>query len=249
MGTLTDRMKLYEGAAQTHLTRRMPCLLRLDGRAFHSYTRGLERPWDVGLERCMQATMLGLCEEVAGCVLGYQQSDEISLLLVDYMKFETMPWFDNNVQKLVSVAASIATQSFLFAAALHLPAKAGHPAHFDARAFALPREEVNNYFVWRQQDAVRNSILGLGQAHFSPRQLHGQNTDQIQEMLWQEHHINWSQDTPTYRKRGATCRRVSVVGLQDARPWQVDLEPPTFSVMPGYVDQWVWPQDEQGADR
>ena len=110
--TLGERMKEYEMQSRTRLLRRVPVIIRLDGKAFHTWTRGLDRPFDRNLMHIMQKTMLALCEQTQGCVLGYTQSDEITLVLVDYQKIESMAWFDNQVQKMCSVAASIATSAF-----------------------------------------------------------------------------------------------------------------------------------------
>ena len=112
MMTLGERMKEYEMQSRTRLLRRVPVIIRLDGKAFHTWTKGLDRPFDRNLMHIMQKTMLALCEQIQGCVLGYTQSDEITLVLVDYQRTESMAWFDNQVQKMCSVAASIATSAF-----------------------------------------------------------------------------------------------------------------------------------------
>lgn len=110
--SLGDRMKGYENISRIYLTRRTPIIIRIDGKAFHSFTRGFARPFDDVLIKSMQDTAKYLCENIMGCKLAYTQSDEISLLLVDYEKIETQAWFDNNLQKIVSVAASMATMAF-----------------------------------------------------------------------------------------------------------------------------------------
>lgn len=109
---LGDRMKAYENISRTYLTRRIPVIIRLDGKAFHTFTRGLEKPFDKILMSVMQQTMKRLCEEVQGCVFGYTQSDEINLVLTDYATIQTDAWFGYNIQKMASVAASIATVEF-----------------------------------------------------------------------------------------------------------------------------------------
>ena len=110
--SLGDRMKTYEYVTRTYLTRRMPVIIRLDGKAFHTFTRGLKKPFDEIFVKAMQDTMKHLCENVQGCVLGYTQSDEITLVLVDYHDRDTSAWFDNNIQKMASVSASMATMAF-----------------------------------------------------------------------------------------------------------------------------------------
>lgn len=196
---LGDRMKEYEAVPRIKLTRRMPMIIRVDGKAFHTYTRGFDKPWDDKLVRAMNYAAQALMDQVQGAKLAYVQSDEISILATDYDKLLSAAWFDKNVQKMCSVAASVATAAFN----AHMACYDGgaKTAHFDARCFALPQAEVCNYFIWRQQDATRNSIMGLAQKYFSHKQLHGVNTGQAQEKLFQEHGINWN-DCETWQKRG-----------------------------------------------
>ncbi|MCI6241028.1 MAG: tRNA(His) guanylyltransferase Thg1 family protein, partial [Clostridium sp.] len=173
------RMKTYyEQIPKTRLMRRCPVAIRIDGRAFHTYTRGFQKPFDMVLMRSMQDTMQYLCENIQGCVLGYTQSDEITLLLVDYKKLNSSAWFDYEVQKLCSIAASMATMVFNRSFAKHVeedpyPEKYAEVyqkamkmgATFDARCFNIPKEEVTNLIYWRQLDASRNSIQMVGQAN------------------------------------------------------------------------------------
>lgn len=192
---LGARMKTqYEQRARLMLPRRTWTVVRLDGKAFHSYTRGLDRPYDQQLMHDMAATAEQLCRDVEGCRLGYTQSDEISLILTDFTAASTQAWFDGNQQKIVSITASIATAAFN-------ELRPGKRALFDSRAFTIPDPaEVENYLIWRQQDATRNSIQMAGQAHFSHAQLHKVNTGQIQEMLWSEHGVNWNDYDPRFRR-------------------------------------------------
>lgn len=107
------RMKeFYEEVPKTRLVRRMPVAIRLDGKAFHTFTRGFEKPFDEVLGKSMRETMKYLCENIQGCVLGYTQSDEITLILVDYQNLNSCAWFDYEVQKMCSIAASMATMAF-----------------------------------------------------------------------------------------------------------------------------------------
>lgn len=212
--TLGDRMKgQYEHRARTMLPRRTFTIVRLDGRAFHSYTRGLERPFDAKLMADMAATAAALAAEVSGCRLAYTQSDEISLVVTDFATPQTQAWFDGNQQKIVSISAALATAMFN-------ELRPGKRALFDSRAFTIPDPiEVENYLIWRQQDATRNSIQMAAQARFSPRQLHGKGGGELQDMLWREHGINWN-DYPTEFKRGtlvAPVTRVEAVTYVDRR--------------------------------
>lgn len=206
--SLGNRMKDYEQASRTSLTGRMPMIIRLDGKAFHTLTRKLDKPYDVGFKEIMKQTTQYLVKNIMGCKLGYVQSDEISLLLTDYDKLETCAWFDKQVQKIVSVSASMATAYFnkVYKEFIDPKKIVSEFGMFDSRAFVLPKEEVCNYFIWRQQDATRNSIQGLGQANFSHKQLHGKSCDAIQDMLMLEKQINWN-DVDVYFKRGGCCLR------------------------------------------
>lgn len=237
--SLGDRMKQYEYVTRTYLTRKMPVIIRVDGKSFHSFTRGFNKPFDKVFIQSMQNTMKYLCENVQGCVLGYCQSDEITLVLIDYQSREAAAWFDNNIQKMVSVSASMATMAFnnfftetfdswCYANNLIGENNIGRRneellkrfhayevavekgAMFDSRVFNIPKEEAANCLIWRQQDATRNSIQSVGQANFSHSQLHGKNCSDIQDMLMLQKGINWN-DYPTHLKRGSCCIKKSVV--------------------------------------
>ena len=226
---LAERMKGYEKRNRYYLQRRMPVILRLDMRAGHSFTRGFERPFDEVFIKSMQDTAKYLCENIQNCKLSYQQSDEITLLLVDYDKLNTDCFFDYRVDKLCSIVASMATMAFNRAFAnnvgdyctysyecmdnthenyehiLSLAVDKG--AIFDARCFNIPKEEVTNNFYWRQLDASRNSIQMVGQANFSHKELQNKSCNDIQDMLMTQKGINWN-DLPTYQKRGSCCIKI-----------------------------------------
>jgi tRNA(His) 5'-end guanylyltransferase len=262
-----DRLKNYENVTRTYLTRRLPVIIRLDGKAFHSFTRGFKKPFDDILVKSMQDTMKYLCENIQGCVLGYTQSDEITLVLVDYQARDTSAWFDNNILKMVSVSASMATFVFnklfnehrcafidslaysndfdiesKYLDALWKAQEKG--AMFDSRVFTLPKEEVINCLIWRQQDATRNSIQSVGQANFSDKQLHKKNCDQIQDMLFVEKGINWN-DYPTTLKRGSCCIKIPVKVNEGTEQetvrnkWIIDNEIPIFTQDKEYVNRLV----------
>jgi tRNA(His) guanylyltransferase len=192
---LGARMKdQYEQRARQMLPRRTWTIVRLDGRAFHTYTRGLARPYDEQLMWDMGETAKYLCQQVGGCRFAYTQSDEISLLLTDFGSVHTQAWFDGNQQKITSITAGLAAAKFN-------ALRPGKLAVFDSRAFTIPDPiEVGNHFVWRQQDATRNSIMMAAQAHFSHKQLHGKNTGQMQDMLWTEHGVNWNDYDPRFKR-------------------------------------------------
>jgi tRNA(His) 5'-end guanylyltransferase len=215
----------YEDRTRIYLPRRTYTLIRIDGKAFHSYTKGLVKPFDEGLIEDMNATTRYLCTEIQGAVLGYVQSDEISILIADFKDFSTQMWFDGNVQKIASISASLATAKFN---QLRLVRKQNEVygntmrymtideidkhklATFDARAFQIPeKEEVINYFIWRQRDAIKNSIQSVAQAHFSQKELNKVNTDEMKGMLAGKG-ILW--EDFTYRKqRGGIVMKVTVI--------------------------------------
>ncbi len=209
--SLGDRMKAdYERRTRFLLPRRTYTLIRVDGKAFHSYTRGCRRPYDSELMEDMDAAALALCENITGAQMAFVQSDEISILLTDFAAMQTEAWFDGNVQKLTSVSASVATAHFNQARIRRAADRETTPAYFDSRAFTIPDPaEVENYFVWRQQDTARNSISMTAQAYFPHNQLQGKSSDETQEMLWQEKQINWN-DMPGGFKRGRCIVRNSV---------------------------------------
>ena len=200
---LGKRMKIYEAVPKTKLVRRMPVAIRIDGKAFHTFTRGFQKPFDSVLMKSMQETMQYLCKNIQGCVFGYTQSDEITLILVDYKKLNSSAWFDYEVQKICSIAASMATMAFnkffrdnvgdylyenyddqyLADYIKTLQNAVDKGAMFDARCFNIPKEEVTNLVYWRQLDASRNSIQMVGQACFSHKELQNKSCNDIQDML------------------------------------------------------------------
>jgi tRNA(His) guanylyltransferase len=199
---LGDRMKQHERVTKSVLPPRTYTLMRADIRAAHTLLRGAERPYDLAFMADMDAVAEALCAEISGSVFAYTQSDEISVLAVDFTSAGTQPWFGGEVQKWCSVAASVATATLN-------ARRPGRLAMFDARVFTVSDPaEVAAYFIWRQRDAVRNSISMAAQAAFPHKQLHGVNSAQAQEMLWSEKGINWN-DYPDGCKRGRVTVRAS----------------------------------------
>ena len=256
--SLGDRMKNnYENRAKTYLVRRMPVIIRLDGKAFHTFTRGFDKPFDKVMMKTMQQTTLRLCENIQGCVFGYTQSDEITLILIDYETLDTNAWFDYSTQKICSVAASMCTlyfnkifekrysewfmnielneETYKLDKAYRKAINKG--AMFDARVFNIPVEEVTNCVLWRQQDATRNSISSLAQSKFSYRQLHGKNSSQMQDMLMDNFGINWNNLTVP-EKRGTAV-------VKKGEKWTIDYEMP---ILKGddrnYIDKLIKFEDE-----
>lgn len=276
--SLGDRMKQYESISRISLMRRNPVIIRIDGKAFHTFTRGFQCPFDDILIECMQETMKYLCENIQNVKFSFCQSDEISLLLTDYENINTAAWFDYQVQKMCSIAASMATLAFNRAfdekveqEYMSLEAEAMFPsspssdyikeqdniykahekaflkgAMFDARCFSIPKEEVCNYFIWRQQDATRNSIQMVAQANFSHKQLQNKSCDELQEMLWQEKNINWN-DFEIVKKRGSCCTKTgkhTVIDMKtgeqkDRLAWEIDEDIPIFTQDREYIERFV----------
>ena len=240
--SLGDRMKEYETVTKNKLVRRMPAILRLDGRSFHTFTRSMTRPFDETFTELMMETTSQLLHGVQTAVFAYSQSDEISLLLKDYSKLETQAWFGGQIQKIVSISAAIATAHFNRTIQKRQYTYADEkPAMFDARVFNVPKEDVVNYFIWRQQDATRNSINALGQAHFSHKELQNKNINEVQTMLDQKG-IYWQQ-LPTKYKRGFCThigiKEVSLQGVK-ATPIQLtDLKIPIFTENREYISRFL----------
>lgn len=234
--SLCDRMKTYERVCDYRLTNRMPVIIRVDGRSFHTWTKKqhLERPFDDRFRSIMADAALAICDNVSTSVFSYTQSDEISVILFNYNKFESQPYCDNRIQKLVSHAASIASST--------LTMSYGVMTIFDARAFVLPESEVVNYFIERQQDCIRNSIQMVGQSKFSQKQLHGKSCPEIQEMLFSQHAINWSK-LPTDKKRGMCIRRIRDSSEEMGSFVRV-VDTPEFKNDRSFIDDLLVPEDK-----
>lgn len=266
---LGTRMKtFYEEPARTKLMRRTPVAIRIDGKAFHTFTRGFDKPFDAILMKSMQETMKYLCGNIQNCQFGYCQSDEITLILIDYQQLDTSAWFDYEVQKLCSISASMATMAFNAIFNLNIaewecnyniPGENNDSPHFklyatyinainkamfDARCFNIPKEEVTNLIYWRQLDATRNSIQMVGQAYFSHKELQNKSCNDIQDMLMLQKGINWN-NFPIDCKRGAACYKVTEELNAAGTPfayngWYIDKEMPILvGDNRNYVDKWL----------
>ena len=261
---LAKRMKNYEMRDRYFLQKRIPVAIRVDMRAGHTFTRGFKRPFDDIFMKSMQETAKYMCENMGNAKFAYVQSDEITIILVDYDTLETDCWFNYRTDKLCSISASMATMAFnrVFVknvdewGRLTFPnwdeggtneevdvdllklndayqRAIGKGAMFDARCFNIPKEEVTNYFYWRQLDATRNSIQMVGQANFSHKELQNKSCNDIQNMLLTQKDINWN-SIPTYQKRGSACiKYIESVDYPDGTTtersrWKIDNEIPIF---------------------
>lgn len=237
-------MKRYEAVYDSYLLRRTPAIVRVDGKAFHTLTKGLERPFDINFRESMYYTALVLCEAIQGAKLAFTQSDEISVLISDFDTIRTEAWFGYRVQKMVSIAAATATAAF--GQAWHRCFEKKAIPLFDARVFSVPFDEVANYFIWRQQDATRNSIQMAARSVFSHKKCLYRTCDDLQEMLYNEKDINWN-DYPTALKRGSCIVKMPRPVVVPAGPkkgetiermtWSVDDEPPIFTQDRQYIER------------
>lgn len=267
---LGNRMKGYEDISRNYLTKRLPVIIRLDSKAFHTFTKGLKKPFDDILIETMQETAKYLCENIQGCKLAYTQSDEITLLLTDYDKIDTQGWFEYNIQKMCSISASMATLVFnvnfknkvekyidsisceeLFNETTYITKlkEKFNKALFDSRVFTIPKEEVCNCFIWRQQDAIRNSIQMVGQANFSHKELQNKSCNNIQDILFTQKGIDWN-NYDTYLKRGSCVLKCKylVDGKNNTKvqrtKWVIDKDIPIFKKDRNYIDRFVFNEYE-----
>jgi tRNA(His) 5'-end guanylyltransferase len=245
---LRQRIREYEDAYRIKFPRRMPLLIRVDGRAFHSFCSGMERPWDPTFVKAMNHVAKTLVTEISGAKIAYVQSDEITILLIDYNRYVSQPWFDKGLQKLVSISASISTMAFN----QWMSHYTDHPrkkmqwygnktnATFDSRAFVIPREDVCNAFIDRQRDCMRNAILSTGQEKIGRKKINGLDTLQILKILKDEHGITWRKDINNHFRNGR-------IVIKKDNAWIIPEETPIFGKERYVVDNLVWPEEEEGA--
>ena len=246
---LGDRMKTFEAVPNIRLMRRCPVVVRWDMCHGHTFTKGFDRPFDKIYMQTMQMTMEALCKDIQGCVFGYTQSDEITLILVDYQTFETSAWFDNRLEKICSVGASKASRYFNkffidnVGLAMTDPVnkdvdfskyiKRFFTADFDCRAFNVPKEDVCNCVIWRQKDAERNSVQMLAQSMYSHKELMGISCKQLQNKMFTEKDVNWN-DLPTPCKRGTACKK------NEEGKWYIDYDMPILTENRAYIEDLIF---------
>jgi tRNA(His) 5'-end guanylyltransferase len=218
--SLGDRMKMYESSNQRVLIPRLPVLCRLDGRCFHTFTRGLERPFDENMHRLMVETAAELLAE-SNAAIAYTQSDEITLAWWQPGP-ESEAYFDGRVDKTNSILAATASVAFNRLLRTFLPDKADRRPVFDCRTWNVPTpDEACNAILWRENDATRNSVSMAAQSMFSHKQLQGKSRSQMMDMMM-EKGVNWN-DYPSWCKRGSYLRR---------EPTKIDLTPEQIEAMP-----------------
>jgi tRNA(His) guanylyltransferase len=247
--SLGDRMKGYENAYRTSLPMRMPVILRVDGCHFHSYVEGCKKPFDDSLIETMNDTASYLCKNIQGATLAYVQSDEISILLNNYQELNSQAWFSNHLQKMVSVSASMAGAIFTMNSwkiwgydvnDVMIPII--KPAFFDCRAFILPKEEVCNYFLWRQQDATRNSVQMLARSLYSHKDCTDKNNSELQEMIFQKEK-NWNDEPTSYKRGRCVIKETYEANGATRNRWVIDNEIPIFSADRDYINRSVWNEE------
>jgi tRNA(His) 5'-end guanylyltransferase len=239
--SLGDRMKRYEHhATSIRMMPRTPTIVRVDGKAFHTFTKHITSELDpseadgygVMLHEVMTNTAQRCCAAIQGAVVAYTQSDEISFVLRDWDNNETQPWFGGQLQKIVSISAALATGHFNFEYKRVFGTSSPYLAFFDSRAFSIPIHEVNNYMVWRQQDAMRNSVQYIGHKLFSHASLQHKNQQDIHDMLLQQKGLDWA-TIPTWMQRGVCITR------GNSRMMTVDDNIPVFADQPSYINNIV----------
>ena len=255
--TLGDRMKQWENAYRSVVEPHSYLMLRLDGRAFHTYTRGLSRPFDAELVAAMDATMVALCEEIDGVRLAYCQSDEISLVVTDWRHGAptpgnptglrlSEPWLGGVVAKILSISAAVASVEFNDVR-VGQSQRAG--AVFDARLWTFPGDEqgqaeVGNYLLWRQRDAIKNSVTMAASAVFSRRRLHGVNSEEKHRLLV-EAGKPWEGLPAGYRQGRVAVRRpqvaaVTYVDKRDGAEKTIEVERHPFVIEDApLVGDWI----------
>ena len=234
---LSERMRSYE--QKIKLPENLPVIIRVDGKAFHTLTRKMKKPFDIDFIDTMDKVALVLCKEVQNCRMAYVQSDEINLLV--HQKQGAHPWFNNEIQKIASVTAAMAASVYTnFSSDVK---KDKTLVAFDSRVFVLPPKEVTNYFIWRQLDWERNSIQMLARSHFSAKELNGISSLKILEML-KEEGSDWNNALP-YLKRGRTAIKVKStemtrVGIKpeqfERSKWMIDMSVPKFTDDRDYIE-------------
>lgn len=228
--SISERMKsFYEHRYKIKLPMRFPVIIRIDGKSFHTWTRkhNIKKPFSELLIDIFDESTIKTCEHIQEVQIAYLQSDEVSFLVHNYKSIDQQAWFDNNLQKLVSITASIFTAFFNYELGTNNFLKL---AFFDSRAFILPEEEVCNYFIYRQQDWTRNSLQMLARQFYSHKQLNNKNSSDMHEMLF-EKGVNWN-NLSTKLKNGR-C----VVKKDDK--WIVDNEIPIFTQNRNYIEKYL----------
>ena len=211
--SLGDRQKSYENVNRSYLVKKVPVICRVDGRSFHTWAKGLEKPFSQDLIDCMAESAMQVMKDMSGCAACYVQSDEATFLLTDYRSIETQAWFDYNVNKVVSMSAALMTAFFNENKKKYVTLKDKPLAFFDSRCFNIPKEDVINNLLWRKKDFDRNSLSMYCSSLFSHKQLQGKNREQQHEMLYSIGK-NWATDLSNVEKNGTFIIQMGDGSLQ-----------------------------------
>jgi tRNA(His) 5'-end guanylyltransferase len=205
---LGDRIKAYEEPSTSRRAfKGQPLVARLDGKSFHTFTKGLKRPYDKRLSDLMVDTMKALVDRF-NANIGYVQSDEITLVWLTTPDSTVELPFSGRFQKLESLLAGFCSAYFNKHLDFYLPEKADQVPYFDCRAFVVPTvQEAYHAVLWRQQDCTKNAVSMAAQSMFSHKYLQGRNGAEMQELMWKEKGVNFN-DYPAFFKRGTFARRV-----------------------------------------
>lgn len=257
-GSLRSRIKAYEEASNYKLINGLPVVIRLDGKAFRTFTRDFKKPYDEIVSSCMQSAMLKVCKEAQNCVMGYTQSDEITIIVCDYLSQDATAWFNNRKSKIEPTTASMVTLAFykqLMKEVLKYKEKLDDESLekeskyiralekaidsdvcFDSRAFNVPQYEIANIFIDRQGDAERNSIQMLAQSVLGKKEIKGISNKKLQDIMFTEKGVNWN-DVPTKFKRGSCCIKVPTEVKEGVirNRWIIDNEIPIFTENREYI--------------
>jgi len=268
---LSIRMKKYEDVNRYYLPSKQPVIIRVDGKAFHSYTKQswCERPFSDILVKTFQQTTIAVCEQLMNCCIAYHQSDEVTFFLKDYERIEQQQLFAGNIQKISSTIASKFTAYFnkymienLLAANKDISKL--KLAEFDARCYTVPLHEVINCFIWRQRDAMKNSVSQYADSFFSSKQLHKKNTEDKKQLIRDTNKGDWD-SLPLYIQRGTFFKKIDLelpldtlseqnlqyyidnnLEIPDTiirKKWIIDLTPPIVSDTKNYIEQIVYEID------
>jgi len=235
---LDSRMKNYEKRYELPIN--LPVIIRVDGRAFHTFTCGMEKPFDNKFIDMMNTIGIKLCDEIQNCKLAYLQSDEISFLV--YNGIGSSAWFDNDVQKICSVSASFASAIGTKYILDNIPRKNRSVVSFDSRAFILPPKDVVNYFLWRQQDCERNSLQMFARKFYSQKDLQNRNGEYMHRMI-HEKGDDWNSLPPSLKRGRCIVKKLEDISVNNdyfegkvtINRWTVDLEIPEFKENRNYI--------------
>lgn len=224
---LSDRMKKYESVYKHSLTPRTPTIIRIDGKNFSSYLKYLKTPFHDEVKNLMNMSMEFLCNNIQNAIFGCTHSDEISILLNDWKNLNTQQTFNGVQNKLESISASMVTASFNLNKQFVLDTSLRNlePAIFDSRVFQLPREEVTNYFIWRQKDSIRNSVSSYARTFYSHKQLQNKSCEDMKNMLKSDEHLPW-ENLENWKKYGTAYSHEN----------KLDLKIPLFTKDRNYIE-------------